>query len=289
MDEKKISHTPVKSFWLAFLLLSLVACEGRIDNVNNNVKSIPAGYIGRVLTPKGWNKDIHEAGQVDLGMVNNEGQGNVLVLVEATSKAIKEQFLEHDPRNEDDKADHRVMTKKKIPLDMDCYVRVVVPDDYEARNRIFALVTPQTTKDPRVRIITLQNIYDQFATMDVRGSIREIVADYDDDTAILHDLRNVNGKIAQAAIDVVKRNRVPLLVQNSQISNMKADDAIWQAEIKKASADAEAAGIEKVGNALRMNPAYVDYMKWKTLDRKDIQNLTVIDNGAKAPIAISNK
>ena len=70
---------------------------------------------------------------------------------------------------------------------------------------------------------------------------------------------------------------------------MKADDAIWQAEIKKAAADAEAAGIEKIGDALRANPAYVDYMKWQMLSKKAIPNLTVIDNGSRAPIAISSK
>ena len=57
-----------------------------------NVKQIAAGYVGRVLTPTGWEDRIYEAGQVDLGTKHFSGTYNTLVLLEASSTTVKEQF-----------------------------------------------------------------------------------------------------------------------------------------------------------------------------------------------------
>lgn len=268
------------------ILMMFFSCEGRIDDVTNFTKCIPAGYIGRVLTPTGWGDKIIESGQVDLGRVGINGGGNVLVLLEATSIATKEQFL---PADSSDKStvDHRVMTAKKIPLELDCYVRLALPDDKEVRNSVFALVTPTGTNDPRIQKISLEVVYTQFARMDIRGKIREIISKYDDDGAVLKDLEGINRKFCEAGISIFKANGVPLKLQNCQISNMKVDDIIWQAETKNMAATAEAARIRTIGEAMRDNPGYAEYIKWQVIEKSGIKDLTVIDNGMHSPIAIS--
>ena len=59
---------------------------------SNVIREIPAGYVGKVLTPSGWQNEIREAGQVDIGTVGGNGTYNTLVLLEATSTAVKESF-----------------------------------------------------------------------------------------------------------------------------------------------------------------------------------------------------
>ena len=270
-----------------YSLLLLTACTGQMNNVNNEVRNIPAGYIGRVLTPTGWEDKIYEAGQVDLGNVGAQGQGSVLILLEASSIAVKEQFLPAESST--DKVDHRVMTKKKIPLEVDCYVRLAVPDKKEDRNNIFALVTAKAVAgDPRVRTISLEDVYTQFAKMDVRGKMREIFAEYEDDTAILNAMKELNQKMSAEAISVFSANGVPLRMQNCQLSNMKVDDVIWQAEVKRAAATIEADRIRTIGKAISENPGYIQYTKWDVIKTSGIKEMTVIDNPG-APLAISVK
>ena len=53
----------MKNYWLISVLM-LSGCTGPA------VRSIPAGYIGRVLTPTGWEQSTRSAGQVDLRTVD---------------------------------------------------------------------------------------------------------------------------------------------------------------------------------------------------------------------------
>src|SRR5215469_17593135 len=130
---------------IAVVAVSLSAC---------NVKEIPAGYVGRVLTPTGWEDKIYEAGQVDLGTKHFIGTYNTLVLLEASSTTVKEQFM--SAAMSPDRQDHRVLTKNGTPLAVDVYVRAMAPDDPKQRNNIFALVTPAiSANDPDVSVITI--------------------------------------------------------------------------------------------------------------------------------------
>jgi hypothetical protein len=138
------------------------------------IENIPAGYVAKMLTPTGWDEKIYEAGQVDIGQTTNNGQGNTLVLLEASSVMIKESFKEEG----EDGQDHRVKTLTES-LAVDAYVNVILPDDPKIRNSIFALVTPAATKgSDRVKVITLEMVYRQFAQMDVRSKTRSIFSKY---------------------------------------------------------------------------------------------------------------
>src|SRR5579862_9363029 len=81
------------------------------------VRSIPAGYMAKVLTPTGWEQTTRTAGQVDLRSTDRNGNFSVLILLEGTSTTAKEQFLEAnaDPARHDN-TDHRVTTKDGAPL-----------------------------------------------------------------------------------------------------------------------------------------------------------------------------
>ncbi len=138
-----------------------------------NVVDIPAGHVGKVLATTGWEKGIHEAGQVDIGTKGNSGECNNLVICEATSVTIKESFGKGTAK---DGEDHRIITKNKVPLTVDWYVQVMLPDDLKTRDSIFATVTPviMPNTDGRVSKITLNDVYSRFAQMTIRGKMREI-------------------------------------------------------------------------------------------------------------------
>jgi len=107
------------------------------------VRSIPAGYMGRVLTPTGWEESTHSAGQVDLRSPDRIGNFSVLILLEATSTTVKEQFLEANADSgKQDNTDHRVTTKDGAPLSVDVYIRAMLPDDPSTRDRIFTWSPP---------------------------------------------------------------------------------------------------------------------------------------------------
>jgi len=238
----------------------------------SNVKEIPAGFVGRVLTPTGWENDIREAGQVDLGQSNANGTYNTLVLLEATSTLVKEQFMAPDAVGNEDKQDHRVLTRKGTPLAVDVYIRAVIPggnpDADKQRNNVFALVTPRDGKgDALVRYITVEDVYNRFARMDVRSKVRAIFAGYDDYQAVYSDYQAVNDKISAMVTETFVANGVPLDLQNVSLSNVKPDETLWAAQNQSASALAKVSAINQIGAALRANPEYVTFMKWESLER----------------------
>jgi len=255
---------------LALICLGLTGCS-KIENV-------PPGYVGKLLTPTGWEDKYYEAGQVDIGDTDSEGRGNSLVLLEATSVTIKESFAKPGPENGNE--DHRVITKTKNPLAVDIYVQVMVPDDKKMRDSIFAQVTPIPLKDhDRVSTITLEQVYKQFAQMTIRGKTRQIFAGYDNYDQIMANYDQVSKVVAGMIAQTFIENKVPLKLVMGQLSNVKADETVWTAENQKASAAAQVSVIEQIGDAIRRNPGYIEKYKWDVL--KEIagrQNLTIIVN-----------
>lgn len=226
---------------------------------------IPPGHVGKVLTSTGWQEKIWEAGMVDLGQVGQGGNQNILVLLEADSITVKEQFLTADAMP--DKQDHRVLTKK-TPLTVDVRIRALVPPEPQVRNNIFVQVTPWYDKnDPRRRWISVQKVYEQFATMDVRNRIRLIFSQYDDYKEVMLKYTEVNTKVTQAIIEAFEKNKVPLKLQGVGISNVKPDPQVWEAENTKASAAAKVSAIDDIGEALRKNPMYVHFQQWETAEK----------------------
>lgn len=226
---------------------------------------VPPGHVGKVLTPTGWQEKIWEAGMVDLGDTGFGGAQNILVILEADSITVKEQFLTADAML--DKQDHRVLTKK-TPLTLDVRIRAIVPPDKDTRNNIFVQVTPLVEKeDPRRRLISVQRVYDQFATMDVRNRIRLIFSQYEGYQEVMAKYAEVNDKISKAIIEAFKLNNVPLKLQGVGISNVKPDPQVWEAENTKAAAEAKVSAINAIGEALRRNPQYVYFMQWEAAEK----------------------
>jgi hypothetical protein len=249
-----------KYFTVMFVttLLMLVGCS-------NDVKQIPAGYIGRVLTPTGWEQKMLEAGQVDLGTSNSNGTYNTLVLLESTSTTIKEQFMSAEMSP--DKQDHRILTKKGTPLAVDVYIRGMIPDQDTERNSIFAQVTPIAGSIDKVSTISIQAIYEHFAMMDVRSKVRAIFAKYDDYQDVYAHYTDISNGIGTMIVTTFAENKVPLKLQNEQLGNVKPDETLWTAQNQAAAASSQVSAINALGDALRKNPGYLQYMKWEALKK----------------------
>ena len=267
------------------LLLSALLC----GCTGPAVRSIPAGHMGKVLTPTGWERDTRSAGQVDLRAPGSNGSFSVLVLLEASSTTVKEQFLEADADpGKQDHTDHRITTKDGAPLSVDVYIRAMLPDDETTRDRIFTLVTPvPDPRDERVRHITIQNVYERFAQMKIRNNIRMIFAEYPTYKEVAASYGDINGKISSMVIRTFEEDHVPLKLQDVQLSNVKQDAAVFKAQNDLAAAEAQADAIAKIGEAIRRNPEYREYMKWQSLKeiaatgtQKGTNTLIVVDGGA---------
>jgi hypothetical protein len=117
------------SFYSLVALLLITAAT--MSSCENKVVNIPSGFVGKKLTPTGYDKETKEAGQVDIGDEARDGTATSLVLLEVTTTTVKEQFLASGDGN--DKEDHRVRTKDGTPLAVDIYVQMAVPVDATIR------------------------------------------------------------------------------------------------------------------------------------------------------------
>lgn len=261
----------------------LVVAAFLMIGCSNEIREIPAGFVGKKLTPSGWDKGILPAGQVDIGIRNGDGTYTTLVLLEATSISIKESFGQSGGDNGAE--DHRILIGK-TPVTVDVYVRMMVPEELEKRNAIFAQTTPTKAGD-RVSTITVSRIYAQFAQMDIRSGIREVLQKETDVNNVTTRLDKFNDQLGNMAIKMFERSGVPLIVQNVTLSNVKMDQTVWDAENQKAAALAQVEAINKIGAALRANPEYGLFKKYDTYEKiKDkIGNFTIID-GAPNGIVI---
>jgi hypothetical protein len=102
--------------------------------------------------------------------------------------------------------------------------------------------------------------------MDVRGATRAIVVRRKDFPTLLNEYDSVNSEIQAAVLETFKKNGVPLLLQNAQISNAKPDEAVWSSQNASAAADARVVAIEKLGRAIRENPGYLQLRKIEMLE-----------------------
>jgi len=240
----------------------------------NEIREIPAGYIGKKLNPSGWDKGILEAGQVDIGVENNDGTYTTLVILEATTIATKESF---GKAKNDQGEDHRILIGK-TPVSVDVYVRMMVPKDISIRNSIFSQITPIKNGD-RCSKITVIDVYKQFAQMDIRSGIREVLQKQTDVAYIASHLDEFNDKLGLMAIKMFERSGVPLVIQNVTLSNVKMDETVWDAENQKSAALAQVEVINKIGAALRANPEYGMFKKYETYEKisSKIGTFTIIE------------
>jgi hypothetical protein len=261
-------------------VMFLMVAMSMFFGCTNNFREIPAGHVGKILTPTGWEKGIREAGMVDVGVKNSSGTYNVLVLLEASATSVKESFGQAGGGNGAE--DHRILVGK-TPVTVDVYVRMVVPTDPERRNSIFAQIQP----DGANNAITLSRIYVQFAQMDIRSGIRAILQKEESVEAITKNLDKYNAMLGDMAIRTFEKNGVPLEVQNVTISNIKMDATVWEAENQKAAALAQVEAINKIGAAVRANPEYMQFRKYDTYEKiaPKIGSFTIIEGNPNGIVA----
>lgn len=271
-----------------FIVTILVTfCAFMFVGCGNDFREIPAGYVAKILTPTGWQNETKEAGQVDISSQSTNGSYNTLVLLEATSYAIKESFQQ---ANANSKEDDRMIVNK-IPVTADIYIRVMIPVDPKIRNACFAQVTARPVQGlDREKEITVQMVYDHFAKMDVRSGCRAIIQKETDVDYIMKHLEEINGKLGAMVVKLFDKNGVPLLVQNVALSNFKVDESIWEAENQKNAALSQMATIDSIGRKLNQYPQYLEFKKLETWgniakDNKGNVSFTVI-SGQPAGIVI---
>jgi hypothetical protein len=267
-------------------IIMVLAIVMVITSCNNTNKDVPSGYVAKKLTPSGVDDKIYEAGQVDIGTVDNDGEATSLVILEATTVTIKEQFMKADTS---DGQDHRVKTRDNTPLYVDMYIQVSIPTDDKTRNSIFATVTPTATTDPRIYKITAQNIYDKYAKMIIRGNVRTIFSKYENNDSVMDNFAVINASISKMIIEVVKQSKAPFEVMSAQLSNVQEDPVILASKTKLIAADNEVAAIKKVGEAIRLNPYYLEARRLDVLEsigEQSKSNLIVMDSKGSTVLAL---
>lgn len=270
----------LKSLCGLFMISILCSC-------GHDVQNIPAGYVGKILTPTGWASDIKEAGQVDLGTSNSDGTSNSLTILEITTTTVKEQFMGSEEAA--DKQDHRIRTKDGTPLIVDIYVQIATPTDEKTRNDIFQLITPTKTDNHKVSIINLTDIYNRFATQTIRSRTRSIFAHYPNADSIMQNYDRVNGEISLMVIQVIKESKAPFTIIGAQLSNVKEDEAILASKNKLVEAQNQIQTIEKIGRAVRENPGYLEIRRLEVLEKigaNTKSNLIVMDTKSSSVISI---
>ncbi len=265
------------------MLILLVGVGLMMTSCTQQMKNIPAGYVGKILTPTGWEAGIHEAGQVDIGAENSTGS-NQLVLLEVAAVNVKEQFMKDDPA---DHQDHRVKTKDGNPLAVDVYTMVSVPTDQKSRDALFATVTPQGTEDHRVSVISAELIYNKYAKAPNRGAIRAIFPTYNNEADVNLNLNRINGDIGLNILKIIKDSGVPLNIMNAQISNVVPDPEVVQSKNDLMRASNQVQSINMVGEAMRKNPDYLKARKYEVIEKIGLNSksdLVLIDmNEGKSP------
>lgn len=256
----------MKRPFIAAALLASLALSG-CGMQSNSFYDIPAGHVGKVLTPNGWQKGVIEAGQVNLGGEDADNRRNTLVFLEATGDQVKEQF------GQDKDVDNRIITsgsegKGQIPLVVDIYLRLRVPEDERLRNRVFAEITPKGVEGmERTSKISVQAIYDRYAMQEARSLIRQIIGSYADDLDISANRSEIEKKLTTALLERLQQLKVPLELQSVSLSNVAADGQIQLGRNQSSSATAQVDAIERVGQALASNPGYLKFREIEMVEK----------------------
>jgi regulator of protease activity HflC (stomatin/prohibitin superfamily) len=240
-----------------FGLLCVVVClTAFAAGCNTDMRNVPPQCVGRILTPTGWENKLYSPGQVDIGQLDMHKRGNSLVLIQMSAFAIKEQFL--GAQATEDKEDHRVFTADKTPVTLDVRFMFTSPDainDAESVKRFFTLGNPAPAQgDERVMHITLDSIYKEQAQLQVRGKIRDIMGKFNNfDDAFMHR-DELNSQIRKIVSGVLEERKVPLVLVDCQVSNIKPDPLVWENQVKIQAADAEIQAMKKLQSYLDENP-----------------------------------
>jgi hypothetical protein len=235
--------------------LILAACYQSFQN-------IPPNYIGMKLTPSGYEDTIYTPGQVDIGTTSAAGEGNQLVLIQRSGIEVKEQFL--GKAGNKDGADHRCLTQDQNPMTLDVRLVLALPDYSTPQGKkdlrtLFMLGNPTPMQgSTRILVLSAESVYDQQAQLQVRGNIRKICSRYPDFAAAFKafgsEKDNLTDRIAAGVGRVLIEQGVPLRLVGAQVSNMKPDEAVVEAQIAQKAAEARTAAIKTLTDFLDQDP-----------------------------------
>lgn len=243
------------------LFLSLIVISFIFTSCTD-IRNVKPGYVAELLTPTGYSGKLISAGQVDIGELNSDNAGNSLITMEVTTKTVKESFYKAEKEGEED---HRVRTSDGTPLAVDIYIQISVPETKEGQLAAIQSITPIASKDEdRVYIVSLEDIYSQFAQMIIRGKVREIFAKYPSADEVMKNYEKINNEINLMVINVFEKSKTPVALINTQLSNVKEDESVLKSKNKILEAQNESDAIEKVGQKLRQYPEYLELQKIKT-------------------------
>lgn len=251
-----------------------------------NIVPVPPGFQAKLLTPSGFEGDVKGPGQVDIGRQTAQGVGNQLVLLESTAMTVKEPFTQKINAETEEKEDHRLRTSDGTPLNGDIYVQIGVPTDKSVLDDVFSSITPQQTDNNRVYLVSIVEIYKQYAQMTVRGKVREIFAGYKSTGEVMANIEKINGEITLASHEIFKNSGAPVLLMSVSISNIKEDDEILASKNALIAADNKVQEIERVGKILKQYPGYIELEELKVLAKfaETSGNTLILTIGDDQPI-----
>ena len=238
---------------IPLVCLALVGCA--------DYRAVPSGFAAKVLTPTGFQKQVHTSGQVDIGVLGRGNIGNYLVLIENTSITIKEAFL--DRHANPDKEDHRIVLQEDmVPMSVDVRVSFMSPDfSQEDADKLFTLITPEPAegKDTRLQVIKLEKVYDTLARISVRSAIRAVFDKHAKNYKhALANRESLNVHLAEAVLKTVKESGIPLRAKAVELSMLMPDESIWKINAQIASAEAQITSMRRLAKEIDDLPNGLD-------------------------------
>lgn len=251
----------------------LGACQRSFQN-------IPPNDIGMMLTSTGYENKVYTPGQVDIGDLSNDGQGNSLVLIQRSGVDVEESFT--GPQSNADHEDHRCLTKDGAPVTLDVRLLFALPDYTKPEGmhdleRIFLLGNPKAVEgsDGRIQRIDAKSIYAQQAQQAVRGRIRQICVSYENFDAMNEAFadRSDHGLVKQIEIsvaEVLHQTNVPLRLVSAYSSNMKPDPAVINATVARLAAAKQNLAIKESADFMAADPTGSRRLVYQTQQTQEI-------------------
>src|SRR5207248_3737173 len=124
---------------------------------------------------------------------------------------------------------------------------------------LFMLGNPSPTQgNSRILMLSAESVYEQQAQLQVRGHIRKICSQYPDFAAAFkafgNEKDNLTDNIAGSVGRVLVEQGVPLRLVGAQVSNMKPDDSVVEAQVAQKAAEARTAAIKTLTDFLDQDP-----------------------------------
>lgn len=271
----------------------------------NEYYAIPSNAIGMVLAPTGYDGKVLSPGQVDLGTVDSDKQGNTLVLIERNGVPELESFA--GAAANADHEDHRCLTADGAPVTIDVRLLLALPDHSTPAGakdlqRLLLLGRPEPAKgQARTVWITASSVYHDQAQQQARGKIRQVCANYASFNAI--NTAFADGTLttkAKGAVAVsLTEAGVPLRVVDAVVSNLKPDPTVIDAISRQQAAEKQIEAIKTVTDFLDKDASggrreVYRMQVWQQIVEKGNANghntiFMTETSGARTPIVVPTK